>query len=415
MGGDITNQRFKIQTTEKKINVQSIENLKYQRRNESMKKSIKTFLCLFLFLAIFSSPVVAEEKSNYELTKAIEMMKNSIGFSGAIELDYGYVDDGDIGDNTVNDSTSDLDIGTVELGAEIAFHEYATGHIAFKAEGLDADDHVFCDEAVIDIRKQGFAPYLTLGKRGLPFGAFESHLITDPLTQDLYEIADTGMTVGFTPGVSGLDVSLTVYKGEVLMTHMLEGAYKLDRTYLDDTGALPAWRTGGMHASYNETDDVSSFIGHITLEPMEGMALGAFYNSEPGDSQRNDTLGGMFHFEISRLTLDTEYITAVQRETNSADNLEHKESALSGAMAFQCTDKLEAALRYEVFNDDIPGNQDGNLEDRYSLGLNYALLEKENFAIGLSFEYRQSSYEKASGSTADDSLNELFAKLGIEF
>lgn len=403
-----------------------------------MKKVTKVILCLFLGLALFSSRAFAEEMSNYDLMQEIKGVKkqverlekekgmdtsestmtnllDKVTFSGAVELDYSYAGDSDTGDNTINDSTSDLDVGTVELGAEIAFHDYVTGNVVLKGENLDADDNVFCDEAVIDIRKEGFAPYFTSGKGGLPFGAFESHIITDPLTQELYEIADTGMTIGFTPGSFGLDVSLAVYKGETLMTHMLEGAYGLDRTYLDENGALPAWRTGGMSASYCETDEVSSYIGNITLEPVEGMGLGVFYNSEPGDNQRNNTYGGMFHYEISKLTLDLEYITAAQREADSADNKEHKENALSGAIAFQVTDPIEIALRYEVFDDDIPEEQDGHLDNRYSLGLNYGLFEKENFATGLSFEYRQSNYEKAAGSTADDSLTEFLAKLAFEF
>jgi hypothetical protein len=403
-----------------------------------MKKVTKVILSVFLGLALFSSQAFAEEMSNYDLMQEIKGMKkqverlekekemdtsesvmtnllDKVTFSGAVELDYSYAGDTDAGDNTINDSTSDLDVGTVELGAEIALHDYVTGNVMLKGENLDTDDNVFCDEAVIDMRKEDFPIYFVGGKRGQPFGVFESHLITDPLTQDLYEIADIGATLGFTPGILGMDISATLYKGETLMTHMLEGAYGLDRTYLDGTSALPAWRTGGMSGSYEETDDVSSYTGNITLEPVEGVSVAAFYNSEPGDKQRNNTLGGMFHCEISKLTLDMEYITAAQREADSADNKAHKENALSGAIAFQVTDSIEIALRYEVFDDDIPEEQDGHLDNRYSLGLNYGLFEKDNFATGLSFEYRQSSYEKAVGSTADDSLTEFFAKLAIEF
>ena len=403
----------------------------------------KTILCLLSGLTIFSSHAFAEDMSNYELMQEIKALKDQIErmeqeldrkgkgisspedavsnwsdkviLSGAVELDYSYADDSDIGDNTINDSTSDLDVGTVEPGMEIALHEYVTGNVVFKAENLDNDDNVFCDEAVIDISKEGFPVYFVGGKRGQPFGAFESHLITDPLTQDLYEVAETGATIGFIPGLLGLDISATVYKGEELMAHMLEGAYELDRTYLDDTAALPGWRTGGMNGSYAETDDVSSFICNITMEPMEGMILGLFYDSEPGDGQRNNSLGGMFHIEISKITLDAEYITAIQREKDSIDNMENKESALSGAIAFQVMDPLEIAFRYEAFDDDIPGEQDGHIENRYSLGLNYCLFENENFATGLSFECRKSNYEKTAGSAVDDNLTEFLAKLGIEF
>jgi len=340
---------------------------------------------------------------------------DKVTFSGAVELDYSYADDSDTGNNTINDSTSDLNIGTAELGAEIAFHEYVTGNLILKGEDLDDNDRVFWDEATITIRKEGFPLYFVGGKRGQPFGAFESHLISDPITKELYEIADTGATFGFIPGVLGLDISATVYKGEALMAHMLEGAYGLDRTYLDSTSTLAGWRASGMRATYEETDDLSSYIANVTMEPIEGMALGAFYNSEPGDGQRNNTLGGMFHLEIAKFVLDAEYITAVQREKDPVNGNEHKESAWFGSIAWQFTDPIEIAARYEAFDDDIQGEQDGHLKDRCGLGLTYTLFEKDSFTTSLMAEYRNSSYEKAAGSIADDGLNEFFAKLAIEF
>lgn len=344
-----------------------------------------------------------------------EKIAENISFSGGVELDFSYADDNNIGDNTDNDPTSDLDIGTVELGAEIKFHEYVTGNLILKGENLDNDDRVFWDEATIMIKKEGFPLYFVGGKRGQPFGVFESHLINDPVTQDCYEIAKTGATIGFTPDILGLDASLTVYKGEVLMDHMLDGAYGLGRDYKDAAGVLPGWRTGGMSAGYAETDDVSSYIGNITVSPIEGLTLTSFYDSEPGDGDRNETIGSAFNFKIWKFTFDAEYIKALSREKDSADNREYKESAWFGAVAFQVTEPLELAVRYEGFDDDIAGDQDGILKNRYSLGANYTLFEKKNFSTTIMAEYRKSDYEKASGSISDDKLDEFFTCLAIEF
>ncbi len=345
-----------------------------------------------------------------------EEIAEKISFSGTIELDYSYADDSDIGDNTVNDSTSDLDIGTVELGAEIKLNEYVTGKLLLKGEDLDSgNDRVFWDEATITIRKEGFPLYFIGGKRTQPFGVFESHLINDPITQDCYEITKAGATLGFTPDILGLDASFTVYRGEVLMDHMLDGAYGLGRDYKDDGGVLPGWRTGGMGAGYAETDNVSSYIGNITVSPIEGLTLASFYDSEPGDGDRNETVGGMFNFQVWKLTFDAEYIKAVSREKDSADNKEYKESAWFGAVAFQITEPLELAVRYEGFDDDIAGDQDGTLKNRYSMGANYTLFEKKNFSTTIMAEYRRSDYEKASGSISDDKLDEFFVRLAMAF
>ncbi|MBW2107005.1 MAG: hypothetical protein JRI26_13560, partial [Deltaproteobacteria bacterium] len=108
------------------------------------------------------------------------------------------IDDSDTGDNTVDDSKSDLDIGTVELGIEVAFHQYVTGNFILKGEDLDTDDdRIFWDEATIAIQKEEFPIYFVGGKRGQPFGVFESHLINDPITQDCYEIVKPGATIGY--------------------------------------------------------------------------------------------------------------------------------------------------------------------------------------------------------------------------
>ena len=402
-------------------------------------KNVVLFLAL-MFLCLLTPQAGHSEMSNYELEQKVKELEKRLGvteegkepgvleklsdritISGAIELDFSYADDSDTGDNTINDSTSDLDIGTAELGVEIAFHEYVTGNLVLKGENLDSDSNVFWDEAAITILKEGFPLYFIGGKRTQPFGLFESHLINDPITQDCYEINKTGATLGFIPKAFALDISFTAYRGEELMTHMLEGAYNLDRTYFDiDTAAPAGWRNGGaggMSPGYAETDNVSSYIANITIEPVEGLILAAYFDSEPGDGDRNETIGGTFHFEYSKFTLDAEYIGAVQREKDPANNQEYEESAWFVSLAFQVLDPLEIAARYEVFDDGIPGEQDGNLEDRFSIGATYTLFEKGGFKTNLMAEYRASSMEMRPGNpgNVDDSLREFFARLAIEF
>ena len=375
------------------------------------KKNGILFLALVFLCFLIPQPALSEGMSNYELEQEIKTLKEKIegasvlsdklSFSGAIELDYSYANDGNIGDNTVNDSTSDLDIGTVELGIEAAFHEYVTGNFILKGEALDTDDdRIFWDEATISIQKEGFPIYFVGGKKGQPFGMFESHLINNPITQDCYEIAKTGATIGYSAESLGVDISVTIYRGEVLMAHLVEAEYGFTR---DNS------------PTYAETDDVSSYVGNITISPFEDLIVAAFYDSEPGDGDRNETAGMSVHYEIGKVTLDAEYIAALSREKHFTDNKEYNESAWFAATAFQAIDPLEIAARYEAFNDDITGEQDGHLTDRYSIGFTYTLFENDSFATNLMGEYRISNYEKESGSIADDKLNEAFLKLAIEF
>ncbi len=325
-----------------------------------------------------------------------------ITLSGAIELDYSYVDDDDTSDRTSNDSTSDLDVGTVEIGIEAALHDYITATAILKGENLDSDNNVFWDEAFFEIKKEDFPLYLVAGKRVQPFGVFESLLINDPLTCELYEINDAGLTLGAAfEQVMGLDLSATVYRGETLVTKIEEPGYGWTRS------ASP-----GFTANTNN-DDVESFILSGTIEPFEGISLSAFYNTEPGDTDRNNTAGGAIHVEFAGLILDGEYITALQRELHWADQQEYKEKAWTVSLGYQVIDPLLVAVRYESF--DAGQTAAENLENRYSIGATYTLLENDSFACSIMGEYRRTEYETTAGSTNDDELDEFFARIAIEF
>jgi hypothetical protein len=378
-------------------------------------KALVIFVSIFAISSAIGIPAsFGQEMSNYELEQDVKALKEKmegastfsdrLTFSGAIELDYSYADDSNTGDNTVNDSTSNLDIGTVELGLEVAFHEYVTGNFILKGEALDTDnDRVFWDEATISIQKEGFPFYFVGGKRGQPFGMFESHLINDPITQDCYEIAKTGATIGYSAKSLGVDISATVYKGEELMGHLVDSKYGFERDNSPTT--------------YEETDDVSSYIGNIAISPLDALMVSAYYDSEPGDGDRNETAGISVYYEIGKVTLDAEYITALNRGRHFTDNKEYRESAWFAAIAFQATEPLELAARYEAFNDDIVGEEDGHLKDRYSIGFTYTLFENDSFATNLMGEYRVSNFEIESGNPnrVDDILNEVFLRLAMEF
>jgi hypothetical protein len=297
----------------------------------------------------------------------------------------------------------------VELGAEVKFHEWVTGNFILKGENLDSDnDRIFWDEAAITIQREGFPLYFVGGKRGQPFGVFNSHLINDPITQDCYEVVKAGATVGFTPGFLELALSATLYKGEVLSDKLSEAGYGWARDFAISNPLDPTRNS-------DPTDDASSYIFNVSLSPIEGLNLSAYLDSEPGQQDRNETAGGSIEYKVGILTFDAEYIKALNREKYESDNKEHKESAWFGAIALQVADPLEIAARYEAFDDDIAGDQDGHLESRYSIGANYKLFEKDNFSATLMVEYRRSNYERAAGSAAEDKADEIFARLAFAF
>ena len=69
------------------------------------------------------------------------------------------------------------------------------------------------DEAHITLGDTDEIPYyLSVGKLYVPFGSYETHMISDPLTQEMGEIVDTALEIGV--NVSGATVSVYTFNGQ---------------------------------------------------------------------------------------------------------------------------------------------------------------------------------------------------------
>ena len=235
----------------------------------------------------------------------------------------------------------------------------------------------------------------------MPFGGFEDHLIEGTLTEDLYEIDEWGATVGFAPDFFGLDISFSVYEDPQIINNLND------------------FETHAYRSGRRKDAKWKSFIANIALEPVEdSLFLSAFYDSEPGDGSRNESVGSALTLNYWKFTLDAEYITALKREKGE-NEAENKESAWVVGLAFDLSDSLELATRYGFFDDDNPGDQDQVLNYQVVAGFNYALLELVNISFlemaTLSFEYRFSRYEKEKDSNSADSQNMFQFQLALGF
>ncbi|MHC4458857.1 MAG: LbtU family siderophore porin [Planctomycetota bacterium] len=336
-----------------------------------------------------------ENEELQEITLNLVTFAEKITLNGFVELNYDYVDVSDTA-NENSDGNSDLYLSSVELALRIFFNKLAKAKIVANAEDVgrqDGDANISLDEAIVTLKSPRIPLYFIGGKTTLPFGVFEDPMISGTITEDLYEIDDVGVTLGLAPDVYGLNISVTVYEGQNIIEN------------LEDFG------THEFSPGRMKEEDVDSFIANVTLEPLEEiLSLAVFYNSEPGDGNRNRSMGGALTLNVWKFVFDTEYITALERE-KGGDGKENKDNAWFVALAFQPSEKLELATRYEVFNDDRSGDQDEIPGDRYLAGFNYSFF---NFAT-LSFEYRHSRFEKESGSNAADEQNEFRFQLALKF
>jgi len=344
---------------------------------------------------------IETEKTEDEETEGTPILSRlpveKITLGGFIDLDFDYYDRSDISDKN-SDSTSDLGLGSAELELRVFFNEWVKSKVVVTADDVgkeDGDKNIKLDEAIFTMKCPRVPLYFTGGLTVLPFGVFEDHLIVGTLMEELYEVDTVGATLGFAPDFYGLDISITVYEGQEIIEN------------------LEDFNTHEFTPDRKEEDDVNSFIANVTLEPVEDMlTFSVFYDSEPGDGDRNQTIGGAFTLDVWKLSLDAEYITALEREKGD-NGEENKDSAWVVGLAFRPLESvpLQFATRYEDFDDDQSGGQDEVLDYRYVAGFSYKFLKWATFF----FEYDYWKYERESGSDAADHMNSLHFRLGLAF
>jgi hypothetical protein len=344
-----------------------------------------------------------EEEEGEESSTVQKIFGKKVRLNGFVELNYEYLDVKDIDDED-SGSSSDLFLSSVALALSVFFNEWSKAKIVADLEDVgkdDGDTKIRLDEAIVTLKSMRMPLYFIGGKTVMPFGVFEDHLIEGTLTEDLYEIDEWGTTVGFAPDFYGLDISFSVYKDP----NVIENLQNFD--------------THDFRSGRQKEDKFRSYIANATLEPLEDtLSLSVFYNSEPGDGNRNQSIGGAFTLNFWKFSLDAEYITALEREKGENEE-ENKESAGVVGLAFDLLDSLQLATRYGVFDDDTPGDQDEVLDYRFVAGFNYSFIDIVNFSflddVIFSFEYRYSKYEKEKGSEATNSQNMFQFQLALEF
>ena len=345
-----------------------------------------------------------EEERQGALNQIIqETFGEKVRLNGGFELNYEYLDVNDVDDEN-SGSSSDFYVSTAELALRVFFNAWSKTKIVVTADDIGqqgGNGEINLDEAIVTLKSLQLPLYFIGGKTVMPIGVFEDHLIEGTLTEDLYEVDEWGATLGVNPDFYGLDISVSVYRSP----QVIENLQNFD---------THEWRSGRQ-----KEDKFRSYIANITLEPVEDtLTLSAFYDNEPGDGSRNQSIGGAFNLNYWIFSLDAEYITALERE-NGANGTENKESAAVVGIAFDVLDSLQLATRYGVFDDDNPGDQDEVLEYQIVAGFNYSLLDVADFSFLtdalFSFEYRYSNYEKEKDSDATNSQNMFVFQLMLGF
>jgi len=234
--------------------------------------------------------------------------------------------------------------------------------------------------------------YLNVGKLYVPFGNFESHFISDPLTLELGETRESALTVGYVN--EWMDFSVSAFNGDI-----------------DETGEDDHIETYVASASFSVPQELISNFG---------IAGGVSYISNIGDSDNlqdeivppdgiKDYVGGFNAFLsisfMDKFFLECEYLGALDEfeaaELSFDGGKEFQPKTWNMELAYAATDRLEVAVKYEG-GDDLG---DFLPEDQYGAAVSYGLFENTS----LSLEYLHGEFEN------DDKRDLITTQLAVEF
>lgn len=253
----------------------------------------------------------------------LQTITDSVEISGLVEVALHATND-DIN----NEDTSGITLSTVELGIDASLSEWASAHLLLLYEEGEESDHIIVDEGTVTVGNLGkFPAYLTAGKMYVPFGIFESNMISDPLTLEIAETGDTAVQVGFESG--GFYGSLYAYNGDI-----------------SETGEDDKIDTFGVNAGYgmgNEQMALDVGFGW-TNNIGDSDALGDHIDAT-SDSVDDYAAGLTLYavFATGPFTLIGEYVTAL-------DDFEVAELAFKGDGAEPEAWNIEIGYTTELFN-----------------------------------------------------------------
>jgi len=323
----------------------------------------------------------------------LETWFKKIAISGTVEVEVGYGKI-DFDDPAAEDEeSSDIKLSTAELDIDVDIAKHVKGHVAYLWEEDDTEP-VDLDEGFIMVDGEEILPlYLTAGKLYVPFGYYNSHFISDPLTLELGEARESAVLIG---GFNEwLDLAIGAFNGDI------------DKTGDDDH--ISSFVAKGIFTL--PEDSVQDFQFMTGVSWIFNIADSDSLQGEDGvdEAEIDDTVGGFSAFAsasyMDLFFLEAEYLGAIEKfkagELAFDGGKSYRPEAWNFELAYTATEKLEIGAKYE-------GSHDcGNYlpEKQFGCVAAYRLFENTSLAV----EYLHGEFEN------NDEQNLASAQLAVEF
>lgn len=344
-------------------------------------------------------------KSIDDRLSKLESTWQRLEVSGKVEVEAAY-DSTKSNDAARGKNASSISAATVELGVDAGITDQIKGHMLLLYEDGEDDRHLLVDEVIIHIRALGVCKpdkrcsspwYGSVGRMYVPFGLFNSHFISDPLTLSLGEIRAPAALIGLAN--DQLNLTVGAFNGAINMTD--EQNDNIDNVVASLRYTLPedVFPGIGLFAGVSYITDLAE-----SKELQEQIAAGR------GTATEFVTGVGAFaslSLMNGKLGVEAEYVAALDEfadgdldPANFASGT-HKPKAWNLEVFFAATEKLEVALKYEG-GDDLGGFLP---KKRFGLLMRYKLAGSASLAV----EYLRGDLEN------NDSTDTATAQLAVTF
>jgi len=324
---------------------------------------------MLIAMGMCSTAVIAEPK--LEISGALEVEVNS-------------------GKDHLAAKGSDIALATVELGFDVEINKNVSAHILLLHEDDNTDPPVI-DEGTLSITMGSM--FLNAGRMYIPFGNFESNMVSDPLTLEIAETQEAAIEFGYE--ANGFRASVYAFNGEA-------DKNEADNDVVDDYGISIGYtmKAGSVNLNLGidylnnmaETDSLQGAISQVTIveEHTAGMALHAIIT-------------------MDKLNVILEYIAA-------SDNFNAADLQFNGAEAEPSASNIEVAYTIDDYTIAVAHQSSSDLdgmlpESRNMISVSTTIADDVGFAV----EYTDSDdYETADGGSGE-SGGMLAAQLAVEF
>ncbi len=288
--------------------------------------------------------------------------------------------------NTKDNTTSDVGLATVEIGLDGTIAEGVDVHILMLHE--EDDTPLEIDEGTIALSNIAGIPLsLTAGQMYLPFGKFESNMISDPLTLEIGEIRESTVAIGYE--LDGIYGSYYMFNGN---------SENSADDNASDFGLNAGYTTNTLDigfsylSSFAETDTMQDSVSSAGDNVPGGMGLHAIVNMGP-------------------VQLIAEYITAIEK-FDAADFAFESNASKPSAYSAEIAYTLNFMGKETTMAASVQGTKEaasaGLAESRIMLGLSTVL--NDNTSLSLEF-MNESDVEGGTG----DGTNVMTAQIAVAF